>query len=350
MYQYLILQNPGHNRVYYNAAGKMALAELQLTVGKLSVYCENAEITTVAGVRYLSFITADLLKEEDVKSVARLSFVFALFLIVEVNNEELLQPVLLPSVDYLDNKISSLLKYSGKTNELFTKMMINVALLSSDFNCEDSISLLDPVSGRGTTLFESAVYGFHSFGIEIDPKSVQESILFFKKYIQTERYKNQFDKRMVSGKNKLEANYIQEFEYATNKDDFKNVDNRKKLGVVCGNSAEADKYFKKNSMHLIVGDLPYGIAHGNTAQKKSGSITRNPSELLKLCIPQWSKLLKKGGVVVVAWNAFVVSKHQLKSVFEECGLQVLSDQPYDQFEHMVDKSIKRDIIVAKKLS
>ncbi len=349
MYQYLILQNPGHNRVYYNASGTMALAELQLAAEKLTESCREIKITNIAGVRYLSFMSENILLDEDLKILARMSFVFAVFLKSEANNPDLLKPILMPAVDYLDTKISSLLKYQGKTNELFTKMMINVALLSSDFSYEDNISLLDPVAGRGTTLFESAVYGFNSFGIEIEPKSVQESILFFKKYIQTERYKNQFDKRMVAGKNKLEANYIQEFEYATSKEDYKSEELRKKLGVVCGNSAEADKYFKKNSMNLIVGDLPYGIAHGNTAQKKEGGITRNPSELLKLCVPQWSKLLKKGGVVVVAWNAFVVSKHQLKSAFEESGLQVLADAPYDQFEHMVDKSIKRDIIVAKKL-
>lgn len=43
-------------------------------------------------------------------------------------------------------------------------MMINVALLSSDFNYNDRIQLLDPIAGKGTTLFEGAVYGFDTYG------------------------------------------------------------------------------------------------------------------------------------------------------------------------------------------
>ena len=84
-------------------------------------------------------------------------------------------------VHYLDNKISSLLKYQGKTNELFTKMMINVGLLSSDYSYSNTINLLDPVAGKGTTLFEAAVYGFNAFGIEIEKNAVQDSKIFFKK-------------------------------------------------------------------------------------------------------------------------------------------------------------------------
>lgn len=348
MKKYLILQHPGHNRVYYNVAGELALAELTIATKRLQVTCTDIGIEEVANVRYLALSTDDAITNDDLAILSRLSFVFAIFEMQACGEHSCLVPIAFINYEYVDGKISSLQKYAGKTNELFTKMMINVGLLTSDFDYNHQIQLLDPVAGRGTTLFEGSVYGFDVMGIEIEPKSVHETCVFFKKYIETERYKHASDKRQVYGKNKAEAVYIKEFEYARNKQEFKSEHQRRKLGIVNGNSAEAANYFKKNSFHLIVGDLPYGIAHGNTGAKKTGSITRNPSELLSLCLPQWSQVLKKGGAVVVAWNAFVVSKQQLAEIFTANGFKVMTEAPYDQFEHMVDKSIKRDIIVARK--
>lgn len=348
MHTYLILQNPGHNRVYYNLAGKLALAELSIASSRLTVECTNISIKQIAEIRYVSFECDAELKDTDLQIISRLSFVFALYKLSSSKPISLV-PIARYNYEYINDKISSLLKYPGKTNELFTKMMVNVALLSSDFSYDHQIKLLDPVAGKGTTLYEGSIYGFDCTGIEIEPKSVHDASVFFKKYLQEERLKHKIEKRQIFGKNKSEAIYIEEFEYARNKEDFKNKSARKTLGMVNGESQMANSYFKANSFHLIAGDLPYGIAHGNKGAKKSTSITRNPSELLSLCLPQWHKVLKKGGTVVLAWNAFVAAKEQLHSIFLDNGFELMKDNSYNQFEHMVDKSIKRDIIVAKKI-
>ncbi len=348
MNKYLILQNPGHNRVYYNLAGKLALSELKIASQKLDIVCKDIEVAEVEGIRYLSISCEKELTPFALEIISRLSFIFAIYKLDKLNDKNCLIPISKNNYEYVDSKISSLLKYSGKTNELFTKMMINIALLSSNFDFNDKIHLLDPVSGKGTTLFEGSVYGFDVSGIEIDSKATQEAGLFIKKFLETERFKHSSNIRQIYGKNKLEAVYIQEFEYAINKTDFKSEKLIKKLSMVTGNSQDASKYFKNENFHIIVGDLPYGIAHGNLANKKFSSITRNPSELLSLCLPEWYKVLKTGGVVVVAWNAFVVSKRKLEEVFVANNFSVLTESPYNDFEHFVDKSIKRDIIVAKK--
>lgn len=347
MYSYLILQNPGHNRVYYNLAAELALAELTIASERFNTECKDISVKEIKGIRYLNIQAENELSAQDIDTVSRLSFVFAIYREEEREGESCLTPVAATNYHYIDDKISSLLKYQGKTNELFTKMMINVALLSSDFNYNDEINLLDPVAGRGTTLFEATVYGFNACGIEIEPKPVADANLFFKKFIEAERYKHISDKRQVYGRNKSEAIYISEFEYAKTKDLFKDEDNRKVLGLINGNSSDADKYFKRNSFNIIVGDLPYGISHGNTTVNR-GSGTRNPSELLNSCVPAWSKVLKPGGTVVLAWNSFVASRQRLTQIFESNGFTVLKSDAYNRFEHMVDKSIKRDIIVAKK--
>jgi hypothetical protein len=69
---------------------------------------------------------------------------------------------------------------------------------------------------------------------------------------------------------------------------------------------------------------------------------------LEACLPAWEQVLKKGGTLVLAWNVFVASRQKLTDIINQHGLEVMEDAPYDEFQHMVDKSIKRDILVAKK--
>lgn len=350
MNTYAILQDPGHNRVYYNLSGDLALAELRIAAQRLETPCEKIEIIHIENIRYISLSAVPPLTDKDLQIIARLSFIWAIFEMGTIKDKTCLIPIQKFNYEYLDSKISSLLKYKGKTNEIFTKMMINVALLSSNFDHSQKIELLDPVAGKGTTLFEGVVYGFNTYGIETQGKSTHEANLFFKKYLETERLKHISETRRVAGKSKADAVFIQEFEYALTKEEFKDEDSRKKLGMITGNSQDAAKYFKRNQFHLIVGDLPYGIAHGNTAGKQRDNFTRDPSELITSCLPGWHYVLKKGGTLVLAWNTRVASRQKITPLFEESGFEVLYDSPYDGFQHRVDQSIHRDIIVARKKS
>jgi len=344
MNQYLILRHPGHNRVFFGQAEKLALSELSICLAQMSGKVSKIQSVEVAKISYLSFQYSQGLSHSELLKISRLSFFFALF---QKKGESLI-PIESIQYESIPSKISNILKYPGKTNELFTKMMVNVAMLSSDFSLEESIHLLDPVAGRGTTLYESLIYGFDSFGVERDSKSVHESLVFMRRFLKNERFKHQKTERQISGKNKSEAVYLNEIDFAKSKEDYKN-ENRLKFGMVQGDTRNADKYFKKNSFHLIVGDLPYGIGHGNTIQKaQTSSLTRNPYELIEQSIPAWINLLKKGGVICLAWNSFVLKKDRMTELFSNVGLHVLNSEPYHQFEHMVDQAIKRDIIVVHK--
>lgn len=269
-----------------------------------------------------------------------------------VNNDtnKLLNPIILPKWNYIDSKISSLLKYGGKTNELFTKMMINVALLASDYNYNDDINILDPIAGRGTTLYEAAVYGYNAYGVELDTKSVHDINIFFKKFLEQEKIKHNTYKRKYSGISKSQNQTMLEFEYASDKSIFKEVSNRKKLGVININTIESDLYFKNNKFHLLVGDLPYGVAHGNKKIAHRENRTRNPLDLITEALPKWSKLLKKGGVLALAWNVNVLSKHKVIKLLEKAGFNELTSKDENKlnFLHRVDHSIQRDIVLAKK--
>ncbi len=344
---YLLLQNPGHNWFYYSSSDKLALAELSLASGRLSVSVSNIQIKTIENIPYISLETASVFSEKDIDLISRLSFVFAVFQLEDFSGTTMLRPIAKSSFAYMDPKISSVQKYKGKTNELFTRLMISVGMMSTNFDYQQKISLLDPVAGRGTTLFEGSVHGFDLFGIEMDKTAVHEAVVFFRKYLETERIKHKQSKRQVAGKNKSEAVMMEEFEYALSKEDFKSPEKIKKLGFVQGNAAHTDQYFRKNHFHLIVGDLPYGVQHGNTAGRAK-SFAQNPSELLREFLPAWITVLKPGGAVVIAWNSFLASPKKLAAIFAEQGFEVKTDAPYNQFEHMVDHSIKRDVLVALK--
>ncbi|MCP4551370.1 MAG: hypothetical protein GY834_04875 [Bacteroidetes bacterium] len=271
MHTYLIMQNPGHNRVYYEQSAKLALAELKIACVRFKNKCEDIELITLANNVYISFRCENQMTESELFILSRLSFIFALFEHVEIKKQKLLIPISMINTDYINSKISQLLKYSGKTNELFTKMMIHIGLLSSGFNYDQNIQLLDPVAGKGTTLFEGTVYGFDVAGIEINKKSVHESCVFFKKFLEKERYKHKVTKIKGSRKNNLVSPDSQEFIYAASKEDYKNESSKRKLKIVNGDTVNTNRYFKKNSFQMIVGDLPYGIVHGNISKNKQVS-------------------------------------------------------------------------------
>lgn len=346
MNTYLVLQNPGHNRVYYKTSTKLALSELTIAASRLSSPSSNIGIREIAGIRYLQFDLESKLSKTDLDIVSRLSFFFALYKL----EQQYLLPIQRICYEYLDDKISSILKYSGKTNELFTRMMINVALLSSDYNYNQKINLLDPVAGRGTTLFEGLISGFSGTGVEADSKAVHDSEIFFKKYLEEEKLKHSLDKRQIGQGKKNENAYGQKFLFAKDKTDFKDKSKQLNVEFIHGQTQHISDYFKKDSFHLIVGDLPYGIAHGNKGKTGKGkSNTRNPSELLEAALPGWFKVLKNGGVVVISWNSFLIARDKLAEIFNRHGFSSLTEETYFDFEHLVDRSIKRDIIVAKKI-
>jgi len=348
MHRYVILQNPGHNRVYFKESAKLAVAELMIACGRFENRCQNIAWLTLANVPYLSFETATPMSTDELRILSKLSFIFALYEQTERNDEVLLVPVAFDPADYVDPMISNLLKYSGKTNELFTKMMINIALLSSGYDYDQGIQLLDPVAGKGTTLYEGAVYGFDVAGIEVNKNAVHEACVFFKKFLEKGRYKHESSIMKGSYKEASVAFDIHVFEYAATKEAFKDAQARKKLKYVHGDTTYANRYFKRESVHLIVGDLPYGIVHGNRPKDKKLSPSRSSLNLLAECLPEWHKVLKKDGVLVLSWNKFVMSKKDLIQILNDNDFWVFSDDPYNDFEHRVDQSIKRDVVVARK--
>ncbi len=344
MHQYAILYHPGHNRVYYEESKRFCLYELEAVAQRAGLNAQQAQLSRIGGVDYITFACPEPLGEEAVRDLFHLSFLYALF---ERMDDGLLRPMAAPDFHTLDPGISSMLKYTGKTNERFTRTMVNLAVSAAAFPRQERIRLLDPVAGKGTTLFEAASCGYDAYGIEIGDNVVVEVYHFFKQYLERARMKHTFHKERVSGPNKSFTATRYHFQYAGDKASFKG-DDAQTLEIVAGDSAHADTYFRKESFHVVVGDLPYGVQHGNVTGQKQNALTRNPKELVKHCLPAWQAVLKPGGTLVLAWNCQVLPREALAAIIREAGMTVLEGEAYSHFSHRVDQSIQRDLIVAQK--
>jgi len=377
---YAILYNPGHNRVYFETSLALSESEFKIVSGGLSARCEHARPERIGGVNYLTFQTDAELSRTDIDILYGLSFAYAVFGVVKIDGRDgengddggprvysesgldggppvyndsgfdgeppvYLAPVGKTAEPFVDESIGVILKYTGKTNELFTRMMLNIARGSGSPG--RNARLLDPVAGKGTTLYEGLIKGFDVYGVEIDGDVVNEACNFVKRFLENAKYKYEFSSIRVSGENRSFTALRSTFVTAKTKEDHKKK-NHRTIEFVAGSSVHADKYYIKNFFDMIAGDLPYGVQHGNVTKRKQSSLTRNPAELLGACLPAWAAVLRPGGTMVLAWNANVLPRGAMEALFQNVGLTVKNDAVYLGFGHRVDQSIYRDIIVAVK--
>lgn len=347
MQKYALLANPGHNRVYFEESKKLAAAELELALPCLSVPCGGIAPTVLGGVYYLTFTAEAVLAAPDIEILSRLSFVYAMFRIAERDGETALLPVPLADYAYIGSAIGTILKYTGKTNELFTRMMINAALFASgDCLCAGK-RLLDPVAGKGTTLFEGLVYGMDVYGVEVGERAVSEACRYLQKYLQTGKYKHSMKTERVSGAGRSFTAERRHFELARGREEAKRGEYRV-FELIAGNSCFVNGMYRKSFFDVIVGDLPYGVQHGNVTNEGQTKLTRSPAELLRVCLPAWREVLRKGGAAALAWNVNVLPRGAVEQLLEDAGFTVLRGGAYNRFQHRVDQAILRDVIFAKK--
>ena len=349
MVTYARLETPGHNRVYYEQSRPMALAELRIAADGAGFACENARVAPIAGVPYFLFDTPAPLSERALRRVCGLSFLYAIY--QAEDGGALLRPVARTDAPYADEGIGRILKYTGKTNELFTRMLLHLAVEASDYGDlpPAELWLLDPVMGKGTTLFEGLVRGYNGCGIEVGEQPVREAVQYLKKYLEREKYKHSYKLQRQSGAAGTSGAFRavrHSFTLAPTKERMK--EDSRTLELICANSMYADRLFRKNTFHILAGDLPYGVKHGNVTAENQSAATRNPKQLLETCLPAWHSVLKRGGALALSWNVFVLPRAQVSALLADAGFTVKDGGPWLEFAHRVDQSICRDIIVARK--
>jgi len=356
MSRYAFLVLPSHNRVYADAAPALARAEFAVLAAAApdgAIDEESVTESVIGGVPYVTFETGGL-SQRDADLLANLSSLYALFEVTGEPPRPVLRPVPLRRLDRFDDDLLTILKYQGKTNEQFTKLLLNVTLASSSSVSSvgapgtGRLAVLDPLCGRGTTLNQALMYGFDARGADIDARDVEAYAVFIQRWLKDKRLKHQADFSPVRRDRKVVARRLTA-EFAATKDEYKAGDVQR-LEVVETDTTRIGDFFRPASADLVVADLPYGVQHGSHVTGRAGgrTLARSPLDLLQAAAPAWARALRPGGALGISWNTLVTRRADAAGALAAAGLEVLDSARYRAFRHRVDQAITRDILIGRK--
>jgi SAM-dependent methyltransferase len=343
MNRYALLVSPSANRVYARAAAALTVAELcvlrqTVLAGRLG----EAHPEDVAGVGYVVFDGAF-----DARALAHVANVSTAFALFERTPDDTFRPVELDRLDCFDDDLHTILKYQGKTNEVFTKLLLNVtvqASRSADRMLTDRLRVLDPLCGRGTTLNQVLMYGWHASGLDRDAKDFDAYAAFLPKWLKDKRLKHTATTAKLRRDGQALGRRL-DVELATSKESWATGDTIT-VSVAQADTRTTGEVFRAGSVDAVVTDAPYGVQHGSRGD--DGSLQRRPLELLADAIPGWVRVLRPGGAVGIAVNTRTCPRSDALVLLAEAGLEPRDDAAYRGFEHRVDQAIVRDIVVGTK--
>jgi Putative RNA methylase family UPF0020 len=343
MARYALLLRPSANRVYSGASAALTRAELAVfSQSALDGRLGELSEATIGGVPYVTF-AADGLADRDAALLANLSSAHALFGI----EGGLLRPVELRPLDRFDDDLITIPKYPGKTNEQFTKLLLNVTLLSSAFSrsmLDRSFAVLDPLCGRGTTLSQALMYGYDATGIDLDGKDFDAYSAFIQTWLKRKRVKHHAEHGPLRLGGKVAGRRLR-ISLAAAKEDYK-AGVTQHLDLVNADTTRALEFLRPETFDLVVADAPYGVQHGSRTAAKG--LARSPLDLLAGAAPVWARLLRSGGACGIAWNTLVARRDAAAAILAGAGLDPADSGPYLAFRHRVDQAIVRDVLVARK--
>ncbi len=354
MNRYAILPHESANRVYAASTLDIAAAELAAVASALlptgtaetddapaasagsrndfgDGVAERIEVATLGGVHYLVFDAPEL-DAAGLELLSDLSTTRALF---RMTRDAALVPLEYRPTACFDEDLITIQRYPGKTNERFTHLLVNLTLAASvaarrRIAADQQVRLLDPVAGRGTTLNRALMYGFDATGIEAAAADEDQYRNFITTYLQDRRIKHRTERAAVKH-GPLAGTSRFGIEIA----------GRQKLEFVRGDAAELPALLPNRRFDLIVADLPYGVQHRAASTKES---RRSPIDLLHESIGGWRSTMPAGAAIGLSWNVRTLPRPALVEILVDAGRDVI-EYPRS-FEHVVDRSITRDVIVA----
>ncbi|ROO58945.1 putative RNA methylase family UPF0020 [Micromonospora sp. Llam0] len=346
MTAYALLIHPSANRVYAESAVGLAAAELAVFGDRaLGGRVGDVAVTAIGGLPYVTFTSPDL-TDRDLSVLANLSARYAFF----ARDGDLLRPLEVTGRDRFDSDLITIPKYAGKTNEQFTRLLLNVTVLATTDRAgplgPDSppLRVLDPMCGRGTTLNQAMMYGWHASGVEIDGKDFEVYANFIRTWLKHKRLKHSAEIAPVR-RNRAVLGRRLAVTLAASKEDHRagrTVD----LTMVHADTRRSRDVFRAGGFDAIVTDAPYGVQHGTRGQ--ADRLTRDPLGLLAEALPGWVALLRPGGALGISWNTLVAARDDLAALLVKAGLEVADGPGYGGFAHRVDQAIVRDLIVAQR--
>lgn len=333
--KYIFLLWPHANVRYRTETQRLAEAELAILLERVAPETRCAP-TECFGMPALALESETALSERCVEALRGHSLLYGL---LECRDDGALVPVAGRETSYLGEDLPGILKYKGKTNELFTQLLVNVALYSGGhWNARTPIRLLDPMCGRGTTLFVGANRGWQCTGADVDKNDLREAEQFFKRYLEYHRFKHAIARGSLTVRGAKPAGSVQ-FTFSDTAENFKQKQTAS-LRLVNADAAHSREAFGQRAFHMVVCDLPYGVQHAAQGETLE--------QLLADVLPGWRDVLLPGGTVAVSFNAQTLRPARVHALMEQAGMEPLTEGAYQNFAHWVEQAVTRDIAVCRK--
>ena len=252
---------------------------------------------------------------------------------------EMLRPIPVSPGDLFPPDLPEILKYKGKTNPSFTRMMLNTGLSLSSCSHDGAVTVLDPLCGRGTTLFSALCMGANAVGIDTDKRDLKEASDYFSRYLKTAGWKHtsrDFSSTVsgvpVPGKS---------YEFARDKAAWQSGDTHT-LTFHQGDTSLAFPLMRKSPASLLVTDLPYGVQHA----PQGGSKPEAFRDFLFRVLPSWRKSLRSGAAAVISFNALTLKPSILREALASAGFRTADDPVFSNLSHTVEQAVTRDLVFA----
>jgi 16S rRNA G966 N2-methylase RsmD len=314
--RYAILKTPHANARYEKSIRPLMAGEIQAALKKLG-YEAQIESVVYNGLELMTFDVPARLTEAEAACICSLSSLCALF-----EYEQALIPAMQKQEAHGFADMPYILKYKGKTNEMFTRFLINMARFHASGRVE---RVLDPLCGKGTTLFMALSLGLDACGVEHDKKEVGECVRFVKSYLQRERIKHAYQAQSMTYKGRQ----------AGMKHSF-SIQNERSLQITLGDTQHAQSFYK-TPFDILAADLPYGIQHG----AQDGAL-----RLVQKNAAGWKQMLRPRGALAIAFNAHTAKRDDLAEALALSGLDVLRGKGYEDMQHFVEQAVLRDVLIA----
>jgi tRNA G10 N-methylase Trm11 len=197
--------------------------------------------------------------------------------------------------------------------------------------------------GRGTTLNQVLMNGWHAAGIDVDERDFDAYAAFLRSWLKLKRLKHTAETTPVRRDGARLGRRFRA-EIGVTKESWK-AGEAITLDYVNTDTLNARAVHRAASIDAVVVDAPYGVQHGSRA---GGRLSRSPVDLLRAAVPVWAQVLRPGGAMGIAWNTHVAARADALAVLAEAGLEPLDEGPYRCFAHRVDQAIQRDVLVARR--
>jgi hypothetical protein len=335
--EYAFLLWPHANTRYLDSLRKLAHQELQCMLGAVNIPAKTAW-QELGGAPWL-VVSCPPLSAPALRLISGHS---SFYMAATIENG-LLRPLSIKEKDYLPSDLAEVLKYKGKTNAAFTRLMLNCALCASAFALSgEPLHIVDPLCGKATSLFCALQRGYHAAGVDIDSRDLQEAGDYFGRYLQMHRIKHQQKRGGITlpgGKNAVFTSW----EFSDSPAHYTAGDTRT-LQLIHGDTTLTGALIKAGTAHLLIADLPYGVQHAPEKGQRAGTFV----SMLKDALPGWRKVLQSGGAIALSFNTYTLKKADLKNLIADTGFTVLETPPYDDFDHWVEQAVQRDLVIARK--